>query len=215
LPVHTSLCGWRYLFRYLSTSLCTFGRRVACRSMKRSGTSSSSTGMGRTTSEKGLNTHRGVPRGECSCKPYSLSLRKLLSPSSYPLAYSVLLLPLSIVRWSAFDHKHVSSTAMLSVMSIYSLSGAVNVFLLVIVRPYLLLLTRPGFRVSVRAGPETEGTEALAGTSKTLGNPSIHPGMPRPLKARVLVLEPGPPPSFDSKSCEAIQMAYVGEANDT
>jgi len=83
----------------------------------------------------------------------------------------------------------------------YNLSGAVNVLLLVIVRPYLLLLTRPEFRASVRARPETEG---IAGTSKTLENPSIHSGMPlRPLTARVFVLEPRPP-SFDSKSCEAI-----------
>jgi hypothetical protein len=87
----------------------------------------------------------------------------------------------------------------------YNLSGAVNVLLLVIVRPYLLLLTRPEFRVNARAAPETEGTAALAGTSKTLESPSIHSGMPlRPLTARVFVLEPRPPPSFDSKSFEVI-----------
>jgi hypothetical protein len=170
--------------------------------------------MGRKTSDKGRNTHRGVPRGEFSCKSYDFALRNSLrDPSSYPLAYSVLVLPFSVVRWSEYDHKHVSSAASFFVMSMYNLSGAVNVLLLVIFRPYLLLLTRPEFRVSVRAGPETEGTAALAGTSKTLENPSIHSGTPlRPLTARVFVLEPRPPPSFDSKSCEAME---DGEANDT
>ena len=86
----------------------------------------------------------------------------------------------------------------------YNLSGAVNVVLLVIFRPYLLLLTRPESRVSVRAGLETEGI-AVTGTSKTLENPSIHSGMPlRPMMDRVFVLNPDPPPFFDSRACEAI-----------
>ena len=175
----------------------------------KSGTSLSSTSMSRITSDKGSNTHRGVSRGECSCKSWLFVEKIAHGPSSYPLAYSVLVLPFSVVRWTQYDHKRVSSAAAFFVMSMYNLSGAVNVLLLVIVRPYLLLLTRPECRVSVRAGQSGLETERIPGmpVSKDtkLDNPSAHSGMPlRPLTARVFVLEPRAPPSFDSQSCEAI-----------
>jgi hypothetical protein len=77
LPALGSSCGWHYLLRYYSTSPCTFGRRVVCRSMI-SGTSSSSTGIAHITSDKGLNTHRGARLRECSCKSWFF-MRKLLT----------------------------------------------------------------------------------------------------------------------------------------
>src|SRR6266850_1371092 len=131
-------------------------------------------------------------------------------PSSYPLAYSVIVLPLSVVRWLAYNHKRVPSAATFVVMSMYSLSGAINVLLLVIVRPYLLLLTRPARRVTkvnVRAGRPGLETEGIAGKSKDkmldLENPSVHSEMPlSPLTGRVVVIAPGSPSSLDSQCRE-------------
>jgi len=85
----------------------------------------------------------------------------------------------------------------------YNLSGAVNVLLLVIVRPWLLLLTRPERRVSVRSeqpGLETEGIPGTPKDFKLLENPSVHSEMPlSPLKSRVFVLTPGSHSSLDSQ----------------
>jgi hypothetical protein len=154
------------------------------------------------TSDKVLNTHRDVPRGQCSCKPQLFVAKIAYSPSSYPLAYSVLVLPFSVVRWSAYDHKRVPSAASFFAMSMYNLSGAVNVLLLVIVRPYLLLLTRPECRVS--AGQPGLKSEEIAGTSTMLENPSVHSEMPLPpLMGRVVVLAPESSSSLDSRCCEA------------
>jgi hypothetical protein len=86
----------------------------------------------------------------------------------------------------------------------YNLSGAVNVLLLLIVRPYLLLLTRPECRVTVGAGQPGLETEGIAGTSKMLKNPGVHSDMPlSPLTGRVIVLAPGSPTSLDSQFREA------------
>jgi len=87
-------------------------------------------------------------------------------------------------------------------MSMYNLSGAVNVLLLVIVRPYLLLLTRPECRVSAgKPGLESEGN---AGTSTMLENPSFHSEVPLPpMMDRVIVLAPESSSSLDSRCCEA------------
>ncbi|KAI0254073.1 hypothetical protein BJV78DRAFT_1388661 [Lactifluus subvellereus] len=62
---------------------------------------------------------------------------------NYPLAYSLVVLPLSIARWSQFSHKSVSSAATFFGVSMYNLSGAINVFLFLAVRPQLLLFTPP------------------------------------------------------------------------
>jgi len=61
----------------------------------------------------------------------------------YPLAYSFVVLPLSIARWSLFSHKDVSPAATFFAVTIYNLSGAVNVLLFLIVRPQLLLFPSP------------------------------------------------------------------------
>jgi len=61
----------------------------------------------------------------------------------YPLAYSLMVLPLSIARWSLFNHKKVSSLATFFGVSVFNLSGAINVLLFLIVRPELLLFSPP------------------------------------------------------------------------
>jgi len=58
-------------------------------------------------------------------------------------------LPLSIVRWITFDKKQVPSAATFSVTFLYSLSGAMNVTLLLLTRPQLLLFG-PIERISPR-----------------------------------------------------------------
>ena len=136
--MNISGCGWHYLLRCYCTSHCTFGQRVAWRSMRRSGTSSTCL-----TSTNGWHTHRGVRRWGCFCKPYPLSCGPRSWSHSYPLAYSLVVLPLSAARWSQFRGRHVPSAATFFGVSMFNLSGAINVFLLLTVRPELLLLIRP------------------------------------------------------------------------
>ena len=62
---------------------------------------------------------------------------------SYPLAYSIVVLPLTIARWSLFNHKKVSSAATFFGVSVFNLSGAINVILFLTVRPQLLLFLPP------------------------------------------------------------------------
>lgn len=66
---------------------------------------------------------------------------------SYPLAYSFIVLPLSITRWLAFNsHHHVPSAATFFGIIIFNLSGAVNVVLFLFFKPQLLLFARPKLR---------------------------------------------------------------------
>ncbi|KAF8274448.1 hypothetical protein EI94DRAFT_1713448 [Lactarius quietus] len=61
----------------------------------------------------------------------------------YPLAYSLMILPLSIARWSLFNNKKVSSAATFFGVSLFNFSGAINVLLFLVVRPELLLFSPP------------------------------------------------------------------------
>ncbi|KAF9024559.1 hypothetical protein BDZ89DRAFT_1068957 [Hymenopellis radicata] len=66
---------------------------------------------------------------------------------AYPIVYSILILPLSVVRWITFNSDTVLSGAALSavtmvVVSIYGLSGFFNVLLLLLTRPDTLLFGR-------------------------------------------------------------------------
>ena len=61
----------------------------------------------------------------------------------YPFCYVAVVLPLSIGRWIGFGHNDtqtVPSAVTLTVVSIYGLSGLINVTLLIWTRPRLLLL---------------------------------------------------------------------------
>ncbi|KAN0138425.1 hypothetical protein V8E53_003888 [Lactarius tabidus] len=69
--------------------------------------------------------------------------RAALGMLFYPLAYSLVVLPLTIARWSLFNHKKVSSAATFFGVSVFNLSGAINVILFLIVRPQLLLFSPP------------------------------------------------------------------------
>jgi hypothetical protein len=95
----------------------------------------------------------------------------------------------------------------------YHLSGTINVLLLVIVRPYLLLLSRPECRVTrvgVRAGQpglDAEGIVEKSKDTRTLDseNPSVHSAMPlSPLNrtGRVIAFPPGSPSTLGSQYWE-------------
>ncbi|KAH9052527.1 hypothetical protein EDB87DRAFT_1692237 [Lactarius vividus] len=62
----------------------------------------------------------------------------------YPLAYTLVVIPLSVARWLLFNHKKVPSAATFFGIIMFHLSGTVNVLLFLIVRPRLLLFTPPG-----------------------------------------------------------------------
>jgi hypothetical protein len=69
--------------------------------------------------------------------------RAALGMLFYPLAYTLMVLPLSIARWSLFNHKKVSSAVTFFAVTMFNLSGAINVLLFLIVRPQLLLFSLP------------------------------------------------------------------------
>jgi hypothetical protein len=82
---------------------------------------------------------------------------------SYPLAYSLVILPLSISRWLQFSNRNVSSGATFFGVTMFNLSGAINVFLFLIIRPQLLLFPRPEILVEPDmelAPPQAQGTSS-------------------------------------------------------
>ena len=87
---------------------------------------------------------------------------------SLPLAYSLVVLPLSVVRWSQFSHKDVPSAATFFGISVYNLSGAINVLLLLLVRPRILLFIPPEpVETGVELGhPSTAGSATFPGVAK-------------------------------------------------
>jgi len=78
--------------------------------------------------------------------------RNSLGMLFYPLAYSLVVLPLSVARWSLYSHKNVPSVALFFGLTMFNLSGAINVLLFLIIRPQLLLFAPPEQPV----GPETQ-----------------------------------------------------------
>jgi len=69
--------------------------------------------------------------------------RAALGMLLYPLAYSFIVLPLTVARWLTFSHHHVPSAVTFFANSIFYLSGFINVLLFLIIRPELLLFPRP------------------------------------------------------------------------
>ncbi|KAF8274447.1 hypothetical protein EI94DRAFT_1713445 [Lactarius quietus] len=80
--------------------------------------------------------------------------RATLGMLLYPLAYSLMVLPLSITRWSLFNDRKVSSAATFFGVALFNLSGALNVLLFLIVRPQLLLFSSPETEEFSEAGVE-------------------------------------------------------------
>ncbi|KAI0276651.1 hypothetical protein BGY98DRAFT_1167349 [Russula aff. rugulosa BPL654] len=98
----------------------------------------------------------------------------LYRSSSYPVAYSLVILPLTIARNVQFNHHNVPSAATFFGVSIFYLSGAINVLLFLIIRPRLLLFPRPkqlDEREIQLAPQEDTGAANSSDTEKPQGSP--------------------------------------------
>ncbi|KAH9002022.1 hypothetical protein EDB86DRAFT_2827471 [Lactarius hatsudake] len=84
----------------------------------------------------------------------------------YPLGYSLVVLPLSVVRWSLSSHKNVPSAAAFFAVSMFNLSGAINVLLFLIVRPRLLLFSPPEEFSEAELGHPTTDSTIFPDTAK-------------------------------------------------
>ncbi|KAI9434894.1 hypothetical protein H4582DRAFT_2080561 [Lactarius indigo] len=69
--------------------------------------------------------------------------RATLGVLLYPLAYTLMVIPLTVSRWLLFSHKHVPSATTFFGLTMFNLSGALNVLIFLIVRPRLLLFIPP------------------------------------------------------------------------
>ena len=110
-----------------------------------------------------LSLHRGVRRQESSCKSSHSVVNVAHELPSYPLAYSLAVIPLSISRWLQTGGTHVPSAAVLFGSIMFNLDPAANVLLFLIVRPHLLLFTPPEELVE----PEDDETEVELANPRT------------------------------------------------
>jgi len=91
--------------------------------------------------------------------------RRSLSMIAYPLLYSIMVVPLSAVRWAGFvqentgDHRnHIPAAATLAVRVVFGLSGICNVILFLTTRPRLLLFAPSKLEEeSTSASTDSEG----------------------------------------------------------
>jgi hypothetical protein len=79
----------------------------------------------------------------------------LIISFSYPLAYSLVVLPLTIARWSHEYQNDIPSAALFFGQFTLNLSGAINVLLFIIIRPQLLFFTP--FRNPAELETQTSG----------------------------------------------------------
>lgn len=78
------------------------------------------------------------------CLTSFLSLLRIFARSiSYPIAYSIVILPVSVVRWISFSGGHPPDAATFASIFLHGMFGAVNVVLLLTTRPNLLLFGGP------------------------------------------------------------------------
>ena len=110
---------------------------------------------------------------------------------SYPLAYSLMVIPLSVSRWLQFNHKSVPSAAVFFGEIMFNLSGAVNVLLFLIVRPHLLLFTPPAEPIEPEIGLAEPDVE-FAKPEVELANPrtifsDVYTDSPQPMEAELKI----------------------------
>jgi len=89
--------------------------------------------------DEGFKFHWWSPEQRVSYEQRRATLGMLL----YPLTYSVIILPNSLTWWLYFAHHNIPSAAVLFSSTMFHLSGVINVFLFLIIRPQLLLFPRP------------------------------------------------------------------------
>ncbi|KAF8199813.1 hypothetical protein K438DRAFT_1582944, partial [Mycena galopus ATCC 62051] len=83
--------------------------------------------------------HRRISDLKTSTDTSKFARKAAYTMIAYPISYSVLILPLSIVRWIGFTQGTTPSAATFGVISLYGLSGVVNVALLLKTRPNSVL----------------------------------------------------------------------------
>ena len=142
------------------------GPRVTCQSMMRNGTNF-------VWKSPMLSRHRGVRRRESSCKSSYSVVNPAHELPSYPLSYSLMVIPLSITRWLSTSHKNVPSAALFLGSIIFNLSGAANVLLFLFVRPHLLLFTPPEKLVEPMV-------QLANSTTSSVPLPNVHIHFPQP-----------------------------------
>ncbi|KAF8502202.1 hypothetical protein F5888DRAFT_1608129 [Russula emetica] len=89
--------------------------------------------------DEGYRFHRWNPDERVGYAQRRATLGMLL----YPLAYCLIILPLTISRCLQFGHHNVPSAATFFGVTVFYLSGAINALLFLIIRPELLLFPRP------------------------------------------------------------------------
>ncbi|KAH9978827.1 hypothetical protein BGW80DRAFT_698658 [Lactifluus volemus] len=85
--------------------------------------------------------NRNLNRSQLGTPNRRATLRLLL----LPLAYLLIILPLTVARWSAFNHRHVPSAVQFFDASMLNLSGAFEVALFLFSQTQLLLFAPPVF----------------------------------------------------------------------
>ncbi|KAF8502200.1 hypothetical protein F5888DRAFT_1177000 [Russula emetica] len=103
--------------------------------------------------------------------------RATLGMLLYPLAYCLVVLPVTIARWLLFSHHNVPPAATFFADSMFHLSGAINVLLFLIIRPELLLFPRPDkiaeleIELAPRLTPQGTGPAIFSDTEKFQRSP--------------------------------------------
>jgi len=147
------------------------GREVTCQSMMRSGTNF-------VWQSPMLSLHRGMRSRESFCKSSYSVVNPAHELPSYPLSYSLMVIPLSITRWLSTSHKNVPSAALFFGEIMFNLSGAINVLLFLIVRPHLLLFTPPEKLVEPMV-------QLANSTTSSVLLPDVHNHFPQPTGAEL------------------------------
>jgi len=99
--------------------------------------------------------------------------RAALGMLLYPVAYSLVVLPITIARWLQFSRHDVSSAVTFFANSMFYLSGAINVLLFLIIRPQLLLFPRPKELdgQEIQLNPQGTGPASFSDTAKFQHSP--------------------------------------------
>jgi len=90
-----------------------------------------------------------------------------MTSHSYPIAYSIIVLPFSVVRWDGFRKGYASPVAELSTKALWGLSGVFDVTLYFLTRPTVLRFAGPG-PDGEAPGLQQEGASMTSETGDTL-----------------------------------------------
>ena len=91
------------------------------------------------------------------------------------MAYSLVILPDTTARYLQFNHHHVSLGASFFANTMFNLSGALDVILFLIIRPELLLFSRPRVldeqEILLTSAPQGTGPAIISDREKLQHSP--------------------------------------------